>query len=112
MNCDADATYTDYRSRFAAAKKAERMRDAVDHACTDFYDTTSTTATYDCSNGILSNSSGSFAKYTWSDAPTLPYHYMDSLSRPTEITTGSNDPIWVYREVLNVDALPGTYEGI
>jgi len=41
------------------------MRDAVDHACTDFYKQASYTATYDCSNGILANSAASYVNYTW-----------------------------------------------
>jgi len=41
------------------------MRDAVDHACTDFYKQDSYTATYDCSNGILSNSGADYVNYTW-----------------------------------------------
>jgi len=65
VNCDTQAAYTNYKSNFAAAKKAERMRDAVDHACTDFYYAASSTATYDCSNGILSNSAAAYVNYTW-----------------------------------------------
>jgi len=37
---------------------------------------------------------------------------MNSLLRGSEITTGSNDPIWVYRETLNTAAEASTYEGV
>lgn len=65
MNCDTQAAYTDYKSRYAAAKKAERMRDAVDHACTD-YTAGANPVTYDCSNGILGNTAGTASGDYWS----------------------------------------------
>lgn len=90
------------------------MRDAVDHACTDFFKSASAVATYDCSNGILSNTAS--AEYTWADMNSdnaKAYHYQNALTGKagTELTA-SKDPIWVYRETLNTASLPSTYEGV
>ena len=57
------------------------MRDAVDHACTDFYTDTGISATYDCSNGYLSNTDAEL--YTWDNMTadnTIAYHFMNHLS--------------------------------
>lgn len=91
------------------------MRDAVDHACTDFYSADGFTATYDCSNGILSNTAA--AIFTWDNMTadnTIAYHFMNPLSGTASQTglLASVDPIWVYRETLNTASLPSTYEGV
>lgn len=51
-SCDSETDYTDYKTAYAAVMKAKKMRDIIDGACSDW---DGTSATYDCSNGVLSN---------------------------------------------------------
>jgi len=89
-SCDGDTEFTDYRDALKAKMKALRMQSVVDEACTD-WDTVS--ATYDCSNGVLSNSNTA-----WGTGDAL-WHELNDVDGNTPADV---DPIWTYRGTISV----------
>jgi len=89
-SCDGDTEFTDYRDALKAKMKAIRMKAVVDEACTDW---DGSSATYDCSNGVLSNSNVAYAS-----GDGLWHELNDSSAgAPADV-----DLIWIYREAISV----------
>lgn len=96
-NCLSESVYSTYRDAYLGAMKAARMRDVVDSACAY--------SNYDCSNGKLTNSGGSYAYWdpavqTTDDTPT--FHMLHPTSGTIASATNP-DLTWVYRESSTVN---------
>lgn len=90
-SCDGDTAYTDYKTAYAAVMKAKRMRDVIDGACSDW---DGTSATYDCSNGTLSNGGSAIA------SGASNYHLLEDN---TGDAAAAVDTIWIYREGTTIN---------
>lgn len=84
--CEGDTAYTTYKTAYATKMKADRLRTAVNSACTN-------SSTYDCSNGVLSNSGTAWTAST--DSSETTYHMLnpaDGVAANAE----NRDTIWAY----------------